>query len=165
MYGLQPLQHVVQINFDFDNHLTGTIPLSIGNMSYLQVFNIVYNDLLNGTIPTQMCTLKYLTTFSIYYSTKLIGDDAMIRASETETILLQYYNILESPVLTYIDMKYNTFTTTNIDINNQNDIHNLTQTKYRGLYAGTDIVIDGKLNYKNVQTGITVSLFARGISG
>ncbi|CAL5429449.1 unnamed protein product [Camellia sinensis] len=54
------LQCLLLLNNSFQaNHLTGTIPLSIGNLSNLRVLSLVFNNL-EGSIPTQLGQLSKL---------------------------------------------------------------------------------------------------------
>eukprot|EP01084_Bolivina_argentea_P071908 130633_1 len=67
------LQHVINIQIDFPNNLSGSIPQTIGDLSYLQRFTIGYNDLLYGTIPNSICNLKHLTFLLISTSNTIGG--------------------------------------------------------------------------------------------
>ena len=75
------------------------------------------------------------------------GFDARIKESETETILSEYYDILQSPVLAFIELDYGDY------------IYSLTRNEYRGLYSGTDIVVCGKIMDELINE-ITISLTA-----
>eukprot|EP01084_Bolivina_argentea_P107951 192955_1 len=74
------------------------------------------------------------------------GFDARIKQSETEAILSEYYDILSSPVLSFISLDYT-------------NAFSLTRHRFRGLYSGTDIVIAGKFADASVEV-LGVSLFA-----
>ncbi|CAL5428618.1 unnamed protein product [Camellia sinensis] len=59
------LQYLVLLNNSFQaNHLTGTIPLSIGNLSNLRRLSLMYNNL-EGSIPTQLGQLYKLEVLQL----------------------------------------------------------------------------------------------------
>eukprot|EP01084_Bolivina_argentea_P006158 11656_1 len=72
-------------------------------------------------------TLNYPLLRSI--ATQNDGFDARVKQSETEIILSDYYNILKSPVLSFIVLDYKTN-------NGINSVNGLTQYMFRGLYSG-----------------------------
>ena len=66
------------------------------------------------------------------------GFDKRIKKSETKQDLQRYYKILQSAQLSNIEVKYESGTY---------EFNKLTQHTFSALYAGTDIVISGKLKH------------------
>jgi Leucine-rich repeat (LRR) protein len=63
--------HVIGFDLQFKDGVTGTIPHSIGNLSYLEILFIQYG--LTGTIPSEVGNLIKLKQLTLSYNTSLTG--------------------------------------------------------------------------------------------
>ncbi len=81
---------VVQLYFNFDNNLNGTLPASLGNLSELYTLVIDYNKI-SGTIPSSFANLSKLVTLAID-GCQISGSIPAFPSSFTKLISIQLQN-------------------------------------------------------------------------